>query len=93
VGAGLHNLIPKLYNGIKELQSEQPIGSIPPECQAWVWLHVAAFDETFLCLQIVYERQAKHVIQLGFFFLLVQYYFLLLCMDTPRVHMGKAIMK
>jgi hypothetical protein len=31
VGAGSHNVIPKLYNGIKELKSEQPIGSVPPE--------------------------------------------------------------
>ncbi len=88
MGAGSHNLIPKLYNGIKELQSEQPIGSIPPECQVWVWLQAAAFDETFLCLQTACERQARHVIQLGLSSLLVQYCFLLLCMDTPRVHMG-----
>jgi hypothetical protein len=51
----------------KELQSEQPIGSIPTEeCQVWVWwVHAAAFDETFLCLQTACERQARHVIQLG----------------------------
>ncbi len=42
----------------KELQLEQPIGSIPPEeCQVWVWVHAAAFDETFLCLQTACETQ------------------------------------
>jgi hypothetical protein len=50
----------------KELQSEQPIGSIPPEeHQVWVWVHDAAFDETILCLQTACERQVRHVIQLG----------------------------
>ncbi len=46
-----------------------------------------------MCLQTSCDRQARHVIQLGLWSLLVQYCFLLLCMDTPRVHMGKAIMK
>jgi len=50
----------------KELQSEQRIGSIPPEeRQVWVWVHPAAFGETFLCLQTTCERQVRHVIQLG----------------------------
>jgi len=78
----------------KELQSEQRIGSIPPEeRQVWVWVHPAAFGETFLCLQTTCERQVRHVIQLGLWSLLVQYCFLLLSMDTPCVHMGKAIVK